>query len=324
MKLNFKKPFIIAEIGNNHEGSLSAAIKLIDKAKNSGADAVKFQTFKVENYISKTQPERYDRLKKFELSYSNFIKLKTYTKKKNMKFISTPLDLESANFLCKICDVLKIASGDNNYFKLIENVLKSHKPVILSTGMSNINDLKKTIQFITQIKNKSFLTDKFSILHCIASYPTELKDSNIITIKHLKKLFGLQVGLSDHCRSNLPALVSLGMGVRIFEKHITLSNNYSNFIDHKVALNPKDFANYVKQIKEAYETIGKKRNNIFYSEKKTFLNNRRSIYAAKFISYGEIINQKNTKTLRPFKKKSTDINNRNFFAKKNYKVNDII
>ena len=268
MKLNFKKPFIIAEIGNNHEGSLSAAIKLIDKAKNSGADAVKFQTFKVENYISKTQPERYDRLKKFELSYSNFIKLKTYTKKKNMKFISTPLDLESANFLCKICDVLKIASGDNNYFKLIENVLKSHKPVILSTGMSNINDLKKTIQFITQIKNKSFLTDKFSILHCIASYPTELKDSNIITIKHLKKLFGLQVGLSDHCRSNLPALVSLGMGVRIFEKHITLSNNYSNFIDHKVALNPKDFANYVKQIKEAYETIGKKRNNIFYSEKK--------------------------------------------------------
>ena len=324
MIFNFKKPFIIAEIGNNHEGSILNAIKLIEAAKESGADAVKFQTYKVENYISKGQTERYNRLKKFQLSFSNFQKLQKYTHSKKMKFISTPFDLESSNFLKKICDILKISSGDNNYFELIKDVFKSNKPIILSTGMTNMNDLKKTLKLINKIKNKNFLNNKFSLLHCIASYPTSLNEANIETINTLKKLFRCQVGLSDHCRSNLPALVSLGMGVRIFEKHITLSNNFSDFVDHKVALNPKDFNNYVQTIRNAFLTIGKAREKIFNSEKNTLVNNRRSLYAKKNITKGQKINNSNSLALRPYKKGSNSINKLNLIAKKNYKISEEI
>ena len=321
MNLNFTKPFIIAEIGNNHEGNLNNAIKLIDKSKSAGADAVKFQTYKIENYISRSQPERYKRLRKFQLSFSDFHQLQKYTHKKNMKFISTPLDLESANFLKKICDILKIASGDNNYFQLIKNIFQSTKPIILSTGMTDMNELKKTLQFINKIKGKNFLNSKFSLLHCIASYPTSFNEANIETINTLKKLFKCQVGLSDHCRSNLPALVSLGMDVRIFEKHITLSNDFSDFIDHKVALNPKDFGNYVQSIRNAFLTIGKAREKIFNSEKNTLTNNRRSLYAKKNITKGQKVDNSNSLALRPHKKSSININKLNIIAKKNYKVN---
>ena len=241
-----------------------------------------------------------------------------------MKFISTPLDLESANFLKKICDILKIASGDNNYFQLIKNVFQSTKPIILSTGMTDMNELKKTLKFINKIKSKNFLNSKFSLLHCIASYPTELNDANVNTINILKKLFGCQIGLSDHCRSNLPAIVSLGMGVKIFEKHITLSNNFSEFIDHKVALNPKDFKAYVQNIHNAFRTIGKKRSKIFACEQKTLMNNRRSLYSKEIISKGQKIDFKNTIALRPYVKRSLNINKKNKISKKNYKINDQI
>ena len=146
---NLKKTFIIAEIGNNHEGNYKNALKLIDKAKKSGVDAVKFQTFETKNFLNKSEKKRFDILKSFELKKDNFKKLSIYARKKGLKFISTPLDIYSAKYLSSIVDIFKISSGDNNYFQLIEKVLSFKKPIIISTGLldySGIVDLLKLIK----------------------------------------------------------------------------------------------------------------------------------------------------------------------------------
>jgi sialic acid synthase SpsE len=143
-----KKVFIIAEVGNNHEGNFNLAKKLVNLAAKAGADAIKFQTFKTENFIRKKDIKRYKQLKKFELSYEQFKSLKKLAHEKKLKFISTPLDMESANFLIKNVDLIKIASGDNNFFPLIDNVLESKKSIIISTGMTNISQIKDLTNYI--------------------------------------------------------------------------------------------------------------------------------------------------------------------------------
>lgn len=322
--LNFKKPFIIAEIGNNHEGSYENALKLINEAKKTGADAVKFQTFKVENYISIHQQERFKRLKRFQLSFQEFSKLKHYSNKKGLFFLSTPFDIESSNLLKKICDCLKISSGDNNYYKLIENTIKSNKPIIISTGFTKENEIKEIYDYILKRKGIEFVKNKFALLHCIASYPTNTYDANLNVIKYLQKKYKCKIGFSDHSKSNIPAVCCVSMGVRIFEKHFTLDNNFSNFIDHKVSMNPKNFSRYVNDIREAFETLGNPIRKNYIAEKNVYENNRRSVYAAKNIKKGEILENK-IKILRPFNSKSLNINNlKNKKASKNFIKDELI
>ena len=149
-KFDFKnKVLIIAEIGNNHEGSFKLAKRLIEKAAKAGVDAVKFQTFKTEKYVNDKDLSRYERLKKFELSKEDFYKLSKFAKSKKLIFISTPFDIQSAIDLNKCVDYFKISSGDNNYFQLIEKIISFKKPIIISTGLldnSGIVDLLKIIK----------------------------------------------------------------------------------------------------------------------------------------------------------------------------------
>ena len=148
-KFNFKnKVLIVAEIGNNHEGSFSLAKKLIEKAAKAGVDAVKFQTFKTEKFVNDTDQLKYKRYKKFELSKKEFYKLSKFAKSKKLIFISTPLDIQSAIDLNKCVDFFKISSGDNNYFQLIEKVLSFKKPVIISTGLLNHGGIKDLLKLI--------------------------------------------------------------------------------------------------------------------------------------------------------------------------------
>jgi len=150
---SLKKCFIIAEIGNNHEGSFNIACKLIKKAKDAGVDAVKFQTYETKNFINKFDTDRFDRLKKFELTKEEFYKLSVLTKKYNLKFISTPFDINSAIFLSKIVDLFKISSGDNNYFQLIEKILKFNMSTVISTGLLDYRGIANLYKFIKKKKN---------------------------------------------------------------------------------------------------------------------------------------------------------------------------
>ena len=149
-----KKVFIIAEVGNNHEGNFTVAKKLVHQAARAGADAVKFQTFKTKNFIRKKDKKRFKQLKKFELSYKQFQFLRKLAHINKIKFISTPLDLESADFLIKNTDIIKIASSDNNFYPLIDKVLKSKKPIIISTGMTNALQIKNLTNYIIKAIGK--------------------------------------------------------------------------------------------------------------------------------------------------------------------------
>jgi sialic acid synthase SpsE len=298
MNLNrLKKTFIIAEIGNNHEGSFNVACKLIEKAKKAGVDAVKFQTFETKNYYNHNDVERFERLKKFELTKEEFYKLSLLAKNNNLKFISTPFDINSAIFLNKIVDCFKISSGDNNYYQLIEQVLKFKKNTIISTGLLNYKDIINLYKFIKKLK---FNNSKIAFLHCISSYPVEDKEANLLSISFLKKKFPLTIGYSDHTLGIHAAVVASVLGAKIIEKHFTLDNYYSKFRDHQLSLNPVNMKHLVDTIRSVECMMGKEQKIIRPSEKKNLFSMRRSLYLSIDIDKNSKIKIKDVSILRPF------------------------
>ena len=298
MNLNkLKKTFIIAEIGNNHEGSFKIACKLIKEAKKAGVDAVKFQTFETKNYVNKNDIERFERLKKFELTKEEFYKLSLLAKNNNLKFISTPFDINSAIFLNKIVDYFKISSGDNNYYQLIEQVLKFKKNTIISTGLLNF---KGTINLYKFIKKLKFDNSKIAFLHCVSSYPAEDKEANLLSISLLKKNFPFTIGYSDHTLGIHAAIAATVIGAKIIEKHFTLDNNYSKFRDHQLSLNPVNMKHLVDSIRSIEYMMGKEQKIIQPSEKKNLFSMRRSLYLSKDINKNSKIKVKDVSIVRPF------------------------
>jgi len=294
---SLKKCFIIAEIGNNHEGSFNIACKLIKKAKDAGVDAVKFQTYETKNFINKFDTDRFDRFEKFKLTKEEFYKLSVLAKKYNLKFISTPFDINSAIFLSKIVDLFKISSGDNNYFQLIEKILKFNMNTIISTGLLDYRGITNLYKFI--IKKKFDLT-KLGLLHCVSSYPTPDNEANLLSINFLRKKFIATIGYSDHTIGEKACLVATVLGARIIEKHFTLDNNYSGFRDHKISLNPINMKYLVDSIKSIENMLGQEKKIIQKSEKKNIFSMRRSIYSSRFIPKNSKINLKDILITRPF------------------------
>ena len=297
MNLNkLKKTFIIAEIGNNHEGSFNVACKLIKEAKKAGVDAVKFQTFKTEDFINPHDKKRFRKLKKFELSYEDFEKLSIIAKKNELKFISTPLDIKSAIFLNNIVDCFKIASGDNNYYDLIETILDFNKPTFISTGLLDFIEIKSLVKFIKKIK---FNFSRLSLFHCVSDYPVSYDDANLLSIKYLKEKLPLTIGYSDHTIGREASIVAVSLGAKIIEKHFTLSNNFSKFRDHQISLNPQDMKQLVSSIRKTELMLGFEEKRIQNSEFKNLDLIRRSIYSANNLNKNSIIKKNMTKILRP-------------------------
>ena len=294
---NLKKTFFIAEIGNNHEGSYRNAIKLIDQAKNSGADAVKFQTFDTNYFINKSEKDRFLKFKNFELKKIQFKKLSIYSKKKGLKFISTPLDLKSAKFLSKIVDVFKISSGDNNFYELIEFCASFKKPLIISTGTLNYKEIKNILKILQKIK---FPKKNLAFLHCVSSYPTQDKDANLLSIKYLKDKLPITIGYSDHVIGIESCLVAVSLGAKIIEKHFTLDNSFSGFRDHKISLNPKNMKQMIILAKRIENMLGHYSKKITTDEKKNLFSMRRSIYFNKNLEKGHILRREDLKIVRPF------------------------
>ena len=290
------KPLIIAEIGNNHEGSFSVAKKLILEASKAGVDAVKFQTFKTENFINDLDKKRFKRFKKFELSRDQFIKLAKLAKQKRLKFISTPLDIESASFLNSIVDYFKISSGDNNFYYLIEKVLSFKKPTIISTGLLNYAEIKNLLKFIKKIK---FPIEKLTLLHCVSSYPVLDNEANLKSVYFLKKKLKISIGYSDHTIGIEAAIVAVAYGATIIEKHFTINKNYSDFRDHKLSADPEEMTKLVASIKKTSLMLGDHNKKIGRSEKLNLSSMRRSIYIKRDLKKGQKILFNDLKIVRP-------------------------
>ena len=294
-----KKVFVVGEIGNNHEGNFNNAKKLITMAAKAGADAVKFQTFKTENFILKKNLKRFNQLKNFELTFQQFKSLKKIANKKKLKFISTPLDLESGDFLIKNADIIKIASGDNNFFPLLEKILKSKKLTIISTGLTNYSQLKILIKYIYKKIGKNNAEKKIALLHCVTSYPVQDNFANLRSIEYLKKKLKFTIGYSDHTIGNEACIAAVAMGAKIIEKHITLDKKFSKFRDHAISADYKDFKSMIFSIRKIEKQLGQFNKEIQNPEKKLLKLIRRGLYAKKNISEGQVLSQRNVNFLRP-------------------------
>lgn len=299
--------YIIAEAGVNHNGSLELAKKLVDAAKEAGADCVKFQTFISKNIVSKnavkadyqkqhTQAEetQYNMLKKLELSFEEFVELNDYCKSKDIEFMSTAFDFDSIDFLQSLgMGTWKIPSGDITNLPYLIKIAKLNKPVILSTGMSTMNDVRSAIKAL-----KDNGVGELTVLHCTTEYPTHFNDVNLKAMLTIKDEFGLKVGYSDHTKGIEVPIAAVALGATVIEKHFTLDRNMEG-PDHKASLEPDELKAMVDSIRNIESALGDGMKQPAESEKKNMDVARKSIIAKKGIKAGEVFTEENLTIKRP-------------------------
>ena len=296
-----KQPYFIAEIGVNFENNFRRAKKIIKLAKQGGADAVKFQSYKAEKIACKKSPyywdlkevpvkSQYELFKKFDkFGYKEFKSLKKYFDKLKIDFLSTPFDLDAVDYLDELVPFFKIASADLNNFPLIEKIISKKKPIVLSTGACKINEIKRTVDFIKS-KNKKIL---LIILHCVLSYPTNNDDAHLELIKVLKKKFSNHIiGYSDHTMpdQNMMILTSAYLnGAFVIEKHFSDTKGVKGN-DHFHSLDKNDLIKFRSNI-DIYNSTNKdlRKREVLNCEKISRKNARRSIVTKQIIKKGEKI-----------------------------------
>ena len=294
-----QKVLIVAEIGNNHEGSYALAEEMIGQAARAGVGAVKFQVIVPERLVSPKNRERLQQLQRFRLSYAEFEKLSQVAEREGVLFLATPFDIESAHFLNSLVPAFKIASGDNNFFPLIEVVATTGKPIILSSGLADIAQIAATRDFIQGIWDERGISQELAVLHCVASYPVPPKEANLLAIRALRDQLGVTVGYSDHTLGIEAAVVSVALGARIVEKHFTLDKNYSDFRDHQLSADPEEMALLVRRVREVIELLGTGNKVPQTSEGRVEASVRRCIVAQKALPKGSVIGWEDITWLRP-------------------------
>jgi sialic acid synthase SpsE len=292
---------IIAEIGNNHEGSIEVARELVDRAAAAGVDAVKFQTFKTETFVAPTQVERFERMKGFELSQDAFAELADRARQRGIKFISTPLDMPSAKFLDTIVDGLKVASGDNTFYPLIEFMAGTDKPLIISTGFAGEPEIALAAATVEKRRAGRPNGPEMALLHCVSAYPVAPEDANLGAIGRLRNRFGnlATIGYSDHTLGAEAATLAIGAGARIIEKHFTLDRNYSDFRDHQLSADPAMMTALVKAIRQAEILLGDGALAPRQVERDSETPVRRSIAAARDLEAGDTVGPGDIMWIRP-------------------------
>jgi N,N'-diacetyllegionaminate synthase len=292
-----KKVIIIAEAGVNHNGSLSNAKQLIDIAAKAGADYVKFQTFKAENLVTKEalkanyqitntgdNSSQFDMLKSLEFPYEWHKELKIYSSEKGINFLSTGFDMESIDFLNNLgIDFFKVPSGEITNLPYLERIASYHKPVILSTGMADLQEIREAI---TVLGNNGVNRKSIIILHCNTDYPTSMEDVNLLAMRTIGDELGVSVGYSDHTLGIEVPIAAVALGATVIEKHFTISRTM-NGPDHAASLEPEELVTMVSSIRNIEKAIsGTGIKEPSKSEKKNKIVARKSIHARIKMSAG--------------------------------------
>ena len=289
---------IVAEIGNNHEGDMGVAKEMISAAAESGANAVKFQTIEPSQLVSSNQVDRIEQLTRFYLSRADFEELAEIAKSSGVYFLSTPFYLDSVSWLDNLVPAFKIASGDCDYTKLLETVARTKKPILLSTGASTLEEVRSSQQTISKVHSDLGIDPRLVLLHCVVSYPTKVNDANLSALLELSQL-GTVIGYSDHTIGTDAAVLSVGMGARLIEKHFTLDKNYSEFRDHALSADPDEMADLIKKVRHAEILIGSAGKNVLPCEEGSRSAVRRSVHASIDLQDGHNLSPSDTLCLRP-------------------------
>lgn len=298
---------IIAEAGVNHNGDIIIAKKMIDFAKEAGADYIKFQTFIPENLVSKyakkaeyqkittaSNESQLQMLRKLMLSENEFIEISDYCEATSIGFISTPFDLESVGFLNSFnMDFWKVPSGEITNLPYLVEIAKTGKPIILSTGMSNLDEIDEAISVL-----KDNGAGKITLLHCNTQYPTPMEDVNLNAMLTLKDRYNCDVGYSDHTLGIEVPIAAVALGATVIEKHFTLDRNMEG-PDHKASLEPNEFKSMVSAIRNIEKALGTGNKVASPSEIENKDIARKSIVASRMIKKGEVFTKDNITTKRP-------------------------
>ncbi len=301
--------FVIAEAGVNHNGSVYTAKKLIDVAASAGADAVKFQTFKVKSFVTKNAKKaiyqkkiknqnenQFDMLKKLEFSFEEHKKIITYCKSKKIIFLSSPFDIDSVDLLNKLnLKIFKVPSGEITNLPYLRHIGRLNKKIILSTGMSNMEEVKSAVSILINSGTKK---NNITVLHANTAYPTPMKDVNLKAMLTLKKELDINYGYSDHTLGIEIDIAAVAMGASCLEKHFTLDTKMEG-PDHKASLAPEELKMMVGSIRNIEKALGNGLKKPSKSELKNIDIVRKSIVAKTKIKKGEVLNDKNITTKRP-------------------------
>ena len=307
--MNNKKVIIIAEAGVNHNGSYELAIKMVDEAKRAGADYVKFQTAKPELVISTFAPKaEYQKVttgaaesqleicKAIHLPLTDYKPLKEYCDKVGIGFMSTPFDLVSIDVLESLdMDYYKIPSGEITNLPYLRKIASKHRPVILSTGMCEVEEVEAALQVLEQggVKRSDII-----VLHCNTEYPTPMADVNLRAMDDLRRSLGVEVGYSDHTKGIEVPIAAVALGATVIEKHFTLDKTMEG-PDHKASLEPDELKAMVDAIRNIEQALGDGHKHVSPSERKNMDIARKSIVAARDIRKGEVLTEENITTKRP-------------------------
>ena len=299
--------FIIAEAGVNHNGDLSLARQLVDLAAQSGADAVKFQTFKADKVIAAHAPKAHYQLqttgadesqlemvRKLELSFEAFRELYAYCQTKKILFLSTPFDDESTDFLDELgVTAFKVSSGEITNLPFLAHVARKAKPMLVSTGMSDLREVETAVRTIEQAGNSNLV-----LLHCTSNYPADSSDVNLRAMHTMAAAFERPVGYSDHTLGTEVSLAAVALGACVVEKHFTLDRNLSG-PDHRASLEPLELQSLVRGIRIVEAALGHGRKEPAASEANTAAVARRSLVAGRDITSGTVLCAADVAVMRP-------------------------
>lgn len=302
-----KSCYVIAEIGVNHNGDINLAQQLIQSAKDSGADAVKFQTFSAEKLVTHSTPKvkyqetntpnfksHYDMLKNLELSNSDHNFIKKYCEKLNIDFLSTPYDIDSAKFLLELnVSFFKTASADLVDLPLHKYISSTKMPCAISVGMSTMEEVKNTLKIYEEAGNNNIV-----LLHCVSNYPCSDESLNMKVIQNLKESFGMPIGYSDHSIGCEAAIMAVTMGACIVEKHFTIDKNLQG-PDHKASATPNEFLQLVKSVRRAEIMLGSSEKKVQKEEQQMSQVSRKSIVMRNSMKSGDEIKLVNLELKRP-------------------------
>ena len=301
---NLKRPYLIAEIGGNHEGDFKKAKEILNLAIESGADCVKFQIYSADSLVSKIEsPERHKHFKKFELSKEEHIHLAKICNSKGIKYTSSVWSIDSVEWIDPYVDFYKIGSGDLTAYPIIKSIVNKGKPIILSTGLSNIDEVLKTVKFIQDIDYRYRNSDMLCLLQCTSMYPIASKDVNLNVMNQFKDLTNLAVGYSDHTEGLEALKIAASMGANVLEFHFTDTRENQTFRDHKVSLTKQEVISFRRFIEELSLLKGEGEKKLLKIESENNHQNsfRRGVYLNKELKKGSFIKEEDLICLRPAK-----------------------
>jgi sialic acid synthase SpsE len=293
--LKSDRPFVIAEIGNNHEGDIGVARELVYAAHEAGVDSVKFQSIVPSSLVSSDQEQRIKQLEGYCLDFEEFQELAELSSKLNLVFFSSVFDIQLIEKLKKIQQIFKVSSGDNTYFDLIDELAATDYPAIISTGGLNLKQIDKLYHGFLSVQPD---TDKLALLHCVSNYPTLPENAQLGLIETMRLRYpDIAIGYSDHTLGTDACFLAAGLGARIIEKHFTMSHTYSDFRDHALSANPDQMTTLMKMLPEAYSYVGRSKTDCERNDA-SMVGVRRKAIANRSISAGETFSKENVDWMR--------------------------